>query len=157
DLGNERLREVLHGVRILSLELDERSIDRARLVSMMPNLRAFRIKFSYKNSIYDFSPLSSCQAHLTNLELSGLTWTSFRRHFPPLIPRIQSLQYLYLLLSYMEKRGFNEVAILKRWRDMKALYDRERRFMSYVFGEFKDLMKTDLKFFDIEGIEIRDS
>ncbi|CAG8743047.1 1516_t:CDS:2, partial [Acaulospora colombiana] len=45
NLENEGLKEALRGVRILSLELDERTIDREKFISMMPNLRLLQIKF----------------------------------------------------------------------------------------------------------------
>ncbi|PVF94201.1 hypothetical protein CPB86DRAFT_818204 [Serendipita vermifera] len=269
---------------MLSLEFDGREFEMEKLIAMMPKLRALRVKLYYTNPIHDFRPLLSCQSSLTNLELFALTWTSFSRQFPPLIPHLQSLQYLHLLFYwsdetspvahginwnlpklkalnisgevdcgvkeevvaflrqcgqslmefadlisfrgadkldlcietsqedhfprlhtygtdirsiyrrfdsnsqvepifprkarsliilelnvtfystgvagqlwlYMRQRGFDEVIILKRWRDMKALHLRERSFMSYVFGEFKEVVKKDLKVFDIEGIEIRD-
>ncbi|PVF94202.1 hypothetical protein CPB86DRAFT_876590 [Serendipita vermifera] len=284
DLENEKLKNALRTVQMLSLEFDGREFEMEKLIAMMPKLRALRIQLYDLDPTRDFTPLLSCQSSLTNLELHALTWTSFSRRFPPLNSHLQSLQYLYLhfywdkkrsplvndiswnfprlkalgvsgevdhgvkeevvtflrqcgpslmefadlisfrgadkldlfpeisqedhfprlhiygtdmrsiywrfdraaqvertfprkarslallelnlefystdvswqLLTYMRQRGFDEVIILKRWSDMKALYGEERPFLSYFFGEFTEVVKTDLKFFDVEGIEIRD-
>ncbi|PVF94200.1 hypothetical protein CPB86DRAFT_54575 [Serendipita vermifera] len=99
DLRDERLKELLLGVRMLSLVLDRRNMDIEKLVSSMPALQAIRIRLDSKGNVHNLRPfptLFSQQTQLTHLELSRLTWSTFSLHFLPLNPHLQTLRYLHL-------------------------------------------------------------
>ncbi|PVF94199.1 hypothetical protein CPB86DRAFT_789308 [Serendipita vermifera] len=107
-LWDEQLKELLLGVRMLSLVLDGRKIAIEKLISLMPTLQAIRIRFDPKDNVPGFSPfptLFSRQSQLTHLELSRLTWTSFYFYFFPLTSRLQTLRYLKLSFSWAQERS----------------------------------------------------
>jgi hypothetical protein len=60
------------------------------------------------------------------------------------------------LISYMRRWSFNSVLLLTSWSDMKSSYDNTPSSLSYIFEDFfGEFMKTDLKLFDADGIELR--
>jgi hypothetical protein len=105
DLGDERLKSLLYGVRIFSL--DNWGFDIHRLIVMMPKIRAMSINFIYQELtekiILPFTFLSS-QSQLTHLKLATLDWTTFRNQFHPQVPHLRQLRYLDLVF-YSSQAG----------------------------------------------------
>ncbi|PVF99628.1 hypothetical protein CPB86DRAFT_824913 [Serendipita vermifera] len=97
DMENERLKDLLHRVRVFSF--DNRSAHIEKLIALMPNLRTLFINFPDPTDV-DTTPLSHTllthQSHLTYLQLYSLTWTAFCRYASPPKPWAQSLRYLEL-------------------------------------------------------------
>jgi hypothetical protein len=105
DLGDERLKKLLYGVRILSL--DNWNFDLDKLIVTMPNIRAMVINFIYQELtekiVLPFTVLS-CQSQLTHLKLGTLDWSTFREQFHPQVPHLRQLRYLDLVF-YSSKAG----------------------------------------------------
>jgi hypothetical protein len=98
DLEDESVKEVLAGVRILSV--GSTGLDMWKLIAQMPNLQVLSVRFPWGKYVRKIEPLHTFpfQPRLSHLHLTALTWATFCNTFSLQLPLLRSLRYLGLWL-----------------------------------------------------------